>query len=186
MKIIVAIPARIGSTRLPAKALADICGEPMVVRVWRRCAQVRGVADVLVATDDERICVASVAAAGGSGEAKVAMSASSGAGLTKGSSPCTLTTRSQSSPRTAAAIRSVPETWCVAVRTALPPAARTAAPMRSSSVATRTAATPRTREHRRQTRTTIGSPQISASALPGRRVDPIRAGMAMTIFTAAG
>jgi 3-deoxy-manno-octulosonate cytidylyltransferase (CMP-KDO synthetase) len=64
VKIIIAIPARIGSTRLPAKALADICGEPMVVRVWRRCSQVRGVAATLVATDDERICAA-VRAAGG-------------------------------------------------------------------------------------------------------------------------
>jgi len=35
-----------------------------VVRVWRRCSQVRGAATVLVATDDERICAA-VRAAGG-------------------------------------------------------------------------------------------------------------------------
>lgn len=64
MRVVIAIPARIGSTRLPGKALADICGEPMVVRVWRRCSLVRGVAGVLVATDDERIC-AVVRAAGG-------------------------------------------------------------------------------------------------------------------------
>lgn len=64
MKVLIAIPARIGSTRLPAKALAEIAGEPMVVRVWRRCSLVRGVADVLVATDDERIDAA-VRAAGG-------------------------------------------------------------------------------------------------------------------------
>lgn len=64
MKVIIAIPARIGSTRLPAKALADICGEPMVVRVWRRCSLVRGAAAVLVATDDERIRAA-IQAAGG-------------------------------------------------------------------------------------------------------------------------
>lgn len=64
MKIIIAIPARIGSTRLPAKALAEIGGEPMVVRVWRRCSLVRGVAGILVATDDERICAA-VRTAGG-------------------------------------------------------------------------------------------------------------------------
>lgn len=64
MKIIVAIPARIGSTRLPAKALADICGEPMVVRVWRRCSRALGGATTIVATDDERICAA-VRAAGG-------------------------------------------------------------------------------------------------------------------------
>lgn len=55
MRVVIAIPARIGSTRLPAKALAEIGGEPMVVRVWRRCAGVPGVARVLVATDDERI-----------------------------------------------------------------------------------------------------------------------------------
>jgi len=64
VKIIIAIPARIGSTRLPEKALADICGEPMVVRVWRRCSLVPGVAAVLVATDDERIS-AVICAAGG-------------------------------------------------------------------------------------------------------------------------
>ncbi len=64
MRVVIAIPARIGSTRLPAKALADICGEPMVVRVWRRCARVRGISRTLVATDDERICSV-VRAAGG-------------------------------------------------------------------------------------------------------------------------
>ncbi|HWR97002.1 MAG TPA: 3-deoxy-manno-octulosonate cytidylyltransferase [Candidatus Methanoperedens sp.] len=64
MRVVIGIPARIGSTRLPGKALADIAGEPMCVRVWRRCARVRGVARVLVATDDERIA-AVVRAAGG-------------------------------------------------------------------------------------------------------------------------
>lgn len=64
MNVIIAIPARMGSTRLPAKALADIGGEPMVVRVWRRCARARGVTSTLVASDDERIC-AVVRAAGG-------------------------------------------------------------------------------------------------------------------------
>lgn len=64
MRVVIAIPARIGSTRLPAKALADIGGEPMVVRVWRRCSRVPGVASTLVATDDERIRTA-VRAAGG-------------------------------------------------------------------------------------------------------------------------
>jgi 3-deoxy-manno-octulosonate cytidylyltransferase (CMP-KDO synthetase) len=64
MRVVIAIPARFGSTRLPAKALADIGGEPMVARVWRRCARVPGVGSVLVATDDERIAAA-VTAAGG-------------------------------------------------------------------------------------------------------------------------
>ena len=59
----VVIPARSASTRLPDKPLADIAGLPMVVRVWQRaCAS--GAAEVLVATDDERI-VAAVEAAGG-------------------------------------------------------------------------------------------------------------------------
>lgn len=67
MRVIIAIPARIGSTRLPAKALADIGGEPMVVRVWRRCRSVRSASAVLVATDDERI-LAAVRSAGGRAE----------------------------------------------------------------------------------------------------------------------
>ncbi len=55
MRVVIAIPSRYGSTRLPAKALAEIGGEPMVVRVWRRCRAVRGADRVLVATDDRRI-----------------------------------------------------------------------------------------------------------------------------------
>jgi len=64
MRVLIAIPARYGSTRLPAKALAAIGGEPMVVRVWRRCSRVPGVARTLVATDDERIRAAVVQAGG--------------------------------------------------------------------------------------------------------------------------
>lgn len=48
------IPARAASTRLPGKMLADIGGEPMVVRVARQ-AQASGAARVLVATDDAAI-----------------------------------------------------------------------------------------------------------------------------------
>lgn len=55
MSVVVIIPARFGSTRLPGKALAEIGGTPMVVQVWRRARAARGVARVLVATDDERI-----------------------------------------------------------------------------------------------------------------------------------
>ena len=51
------------STRLPGKPLADICGEPMIVQVWRRAAEA-AVGPVVVAADDMRI-VAAVAAAGG-------------------------------------------------------------------------------------------------------------------------
>ena len=50
----VIIPARYASTRLPGKALADIAGKPMVVRVALR-AQRAGALSVVVATDDVRI-----------------------------------------------------------------------------------------------------------------------------------
>ena len=51
---IVIIPARLGSTRLPNKALADIGGRPLVVRVWERaCAAALG--PVFVATDSQDI-----------------------------------------------------------------------------------------------------------------------------------
>ncbi|KRE89174.1 3-deoxy-manno-octulosonate cytidylyltransferase [Frateuria sp. Soil773] len=51
---IVAIPARYGSTRLPAKPLREIAGVPMVVRVAQRALQA-GAAQVVVAVDDPRI-----------------------------------------------------------------------------------------------------------------------------------
>ncbi len=50
----VLIPARLASSRLPDKPLADIAGLPMVVRVARR-AQQSGAERVLVAADDARI-----------------------------------------------------------------------------------------------------------------------------------
>lgn len=51
---VVAIPARYGSTRLPAKALRLIAGEPMIVHVARRASEA-GAREVVVATDDQRI-----------------------------------------------------------------------------------------------------------------------------------
>lgn len=53
----VLIPARLASTRLPDKPLADIAGLPMVVRVAQRAAQSRA-ARVVVAADDARILAA--------------------------------------------------------------------------------------------------------------------------------
>ena len=38
---VVLIPARMASTRLPGKPLADIHGEPMIVHVWRRAVRGR-------------------------------------------------------------------------------------------------------------------------------------------------
>ena len=61
---IVVIPARYGASRLPGKALADIHGQPMVVRVLERVRRCRRVEKVVVATDDQRIADA-VTAAGG-------------------------------------------------------------------------------------------------------------------------
>ncbi|WNL44518.1 3-deoxy-manno-octulosonate cytidylyltransferase [Dyella sp. BiH032] len=51
---IVAIPARYGSTRLPAKPLRRIAGVPMVVRVAERALQA-GASRVVVAVDDPRV-----------------------------------------------------------------------------------------------------------------------------------
>lgn len=50
-KIIGVIPSRIGSTRLPRKALADICGLPMVIHVLKRAQMSHVLDDVIVATD---------------------------------------------------------------------------------------------------------------------------------------
>lgn len=60
---IVLIPARMGSTRLPGKPLADIHGEPMIVHVWRR-AVAAGLGPVVVAAEDAAI-IAAIERAGG-------------------------------------------------------------------------------------------------------------------------
>ena len=60
MSFTVLIPARLASTRLPEKPLADIGGLPMVVRVAQR-ALASGAAGVFVAADDERIVSACAA-----------------------------------------------------------------------------------------------------------------------------
>lgn len=51
---LVVIPARMQASRLPGKPLADICGEPMIVHVWRRAIE-SGAGRVAVATDAEEI-----------------------------------------------------------------------------------------------------------------------------------
>jgi 3-deoxy-manno-octulosonate cytidylyltransferase (CMP-KDO synthetase) len=50
----VVIPARLASTRLPKKALADLGGKPMVVRVAQRASQ-SNASQVIVATDASEI-----------------------------------------------------------------------------------------------------------------------------------
>src|SRR5437588_2807567 len=54
-KVIVVIPARYGSTRLPGKPLVPLAGQPMIQRVYQRAKLARKVNQVIVATDDERI-----------------------------------------------------------------------------------------------------------------------------------
>jgi 3-deoxy-manno-octulosonate cytidylyltransferase (CMP-KDO synthetase) len=61
--VLIIIPARMASTRLPNKPLADIDGEPMIVHVWRQ-AHAAGMGRVVVAADTDEICCA-VRAAGG-------------------------------------------------------------------------------------------------------------------------
>ncbi|MCP4571902.1 MAG: 3-deoxy-manno-octulosonate cytidylyltransferase [bacterium] len=62
-RVLVVIPARWASSRFPGKALADLGGEPLVVRVARNAARMSTADRVVVATDDERI-LAAVEAAG--------------------------------------------------------------------------------------------------------------------------
>jgi 3-deoxy-manno-octulosonate cytidylyltransferase (CMP-KDO synthetase) len=50
-----AIPARYASTRLPGKPLLRLAGRPMIEHVYERAARARGIARVVVLTDDRRI-----------------------------------------------------------------------------------------------------------------------------------
>ena len=55
MIAVAVIPARYASTRLAGKPLADLCGKPMIRRVYERVAASGLVAEVIVATADARI-----------------------------------------------------------------------------------------------------------------------------------
>jgi 3-deoxy-manno-octulosonate cytidylyltransferase (CMP-KDO synthetase) len=55
--VLILIPARMASTRLPGKPLADIAGVPMIVHVWRRAAA-EGIGPAVVATDSAEIATA--------------------------------------------------------------------------------------------------------------------------------
>jgi 3-deoxy-manno-octulosonate cytidylyltransferase (CMP-KDO synthetase) len=54
-KVVVVIPSRFGSTRLPGKPLVTLGGKPMVQHVYERAKRAQTVHKVLVATDDQRI-----------------------------------------------------------------------------------------------------------------------------------
>ena len=56
--VLVVIPARFGSTRLPGKMLADIANKPLIVHTWMSVTSsslIKDIADVVVACDDQRI-----------------------------------------------------------------------------------------------------------------------------------
>ena len=51
MSFVVIIPARYNSTRLPGKPLRNICGLPMIERVWHQACQ-SGAVRVIIATGE--------------------------------------------------------------------------------------------------------------------------------------
>jgi 3-deoxy-manno-octulosonate cytidylyltransferase (CMP-KDO synthetase) len=54
-RVVVVIPARYGSTRLPGKPLVSLAGKTMIQRVYERARMGQRIDRVIVATDDERI-----------------------------------------------------------------------------------------------------------------------------------
>lgn len=54
MRPVIIIPSRLGSTRLPNKPLADICGLPMIVQVYNRALEA-DIADIYVAAAEQEI-----------------------------------------------------------------------------------------------------------------------------------
>jgi 3-deoxy-manno-octulosonate cytidylyltransferase (CMP-KDO synthetase) len=62
--VVIVIPARYGSVRLPGKPLVQLAGKPMIQRVYERAKLAKTASKVIVATDDQRI-VDAVAAFGG-------------------------------------------------------------------------------------------------------------------------
>ncbi|HTM58239.1 MAG TPA: 3-deoxy-manno-octulosonate cytidylyltransferase [Candidatus Udaeobacter sp.] len=52
------IPARYAAVRFPGKPLAVLWGKPMLQHVWERARKARGIDELVIATDDERIASA--------------------------------------------------------------------------------------------------------------------------------
>ena len=53
--VVVAVPARLASSRLPGKVMADVGGQPMLRHVLERCGEARGVAAVLACSDSAAV-----------------------------------------------------------------------------------------------------------------------------------
>jgi len=54
-KVILAIPARLDSSRLPRKLLAGIGGKPMLVHVLERCLQATSAHATVLCTDSQEL-----------------------------------------------------------------------------------------------------------------------------------
>ena len=52
-KTIIAVPARVESSRLPKKVLEDINGKPMLIRVLEQCKKVKIPAEIFLFTDSQ-------------------------------------------------------------------------------------------------------------------------------------
>jgi 3-deoxy-manno-octulosonate cytidylyltransferase (CMP-KDO synthetase) len=55
MKVLGLIPSRLGSTRLPAKALLPISGLPLVIHTYKRASLAKCVNKILICTDSRKI-----------------------------------------------------------------------------------------------------------------------------------
>src|SRR2546430_5738167 len=75
--VLIVIPARMASTRLPGKPLLDIAGEPMIVHVLRR-AQAARLGEVVVATDSDVVAACVEKAGGRAGMARRASAPGAG------------------------------------------------------------------------------------------------------------
>ncbi len=58
MPVLLVIPARVGSTRLPSKPLQSLGGAPLVARVIERARTVNGIDRIVLATDSQRVAEA--------------------------------------------------------------------------------------------------------------------------------
>tara|TARA_X000000950_G_scaffold181227_1_gene219770 strand:- start:46902 stop:48425 length:1524 start_codon:yes stop_codon:yes gene_type:complete len=74
-RVHIVVPARYASSRFPGKALADICGAPMIAHVVKRCL-LTSACGVTVATDDNRIYDATLEAFGAESRFAVVMTSS--------------------------------------------------------------------------------------------------------------